>query len=284
MSQATKAGVERLNKRHEDIEYRKILDWLSPTDYSTQQADFIRRRQEGTGQWLLKSKEFVTWLDDTGKTLFCPGIPGAGKTMIASIVIDYLWRTFKADERIGIGYIYYSYKTQHNQSCENSMANILKQLVQGQSISCDEVESLYKSHYRSKTRPSIGETKDAIRSVMKKYSKVYFVVDALDECKNEERKKFLNEVFCLQAETGLNFLTTSRDFPEIRAALKDVMILEIRASDEDVLAYVEGQIANLPTCVLTDPALQIEVKDKIIEVVDGMYVVFYSPKSHSIIW
>lgn len=32
-----------------------ILDWLAPVNYGSQQSDFIRRRQEGTGTWLLDS-------------------------------------------------------------------------------------------------------------------------------------------------------------------------------------------------------------------------------------
>jgi len=42
----------------------KILNWLSSLseeDYSTQQADFLRQRQEGTGQWFLNSSQFQEW-------------------------------------------------------------------------------------------------------------------------------------------------------------------------------------------------------------------------------
>jgi hypothetical protein len=58
----TNDGVHRLHERQDSRdrreEYQLILDWLTPADYSTQQSDFIRRRQEGTGEWLLKSTEF----------------------------------------------------------------------------------------------------------------------------------------------------------------------------------------------------------------------------------
>ena len=42
----------------------KILNWLSflsKKDYSKQQADFLRQRQEGTGQWFLESRQFKEW-------------------------------------------------------------------------------------------------------------------------------------------------------------------------------------------------------------------------------
>jgi hypothetical protein len=107
--------VDRLNKRQDEQERRAIADWLTLTDCTTQQSDVIGRRQEGTGQWLLDSKEFLTWLNQSEQTLFCPGIPGAGKTMVTSIVVDHLWTRFQKDASIGIAYLYYNFRRQEEQ-------------------------------------------------------------------------------------------------------------------------------------------------------------------------
>ena len=48
-------------------------------DFPAQQSDIIGRRQEGTGQWFLNAPDIVKWLREPKETLFCPGIPGAGK-------------------------------------------------------------------------------------------------------------------------------------------------------------------------------------------------------------
>jgi hypothetical protein len=40
-----------------------MADWLTPIDYSTQKSDFISRRQEGTGEWLLDSDKLLTSVD-----------------------------------------------------------------------------------------------------------------------------------------------------------------------------------------------------------------------------
>lgn len=76
--------MSRLDRK-EDVE---ILNWLTPVEHGPQRSDFLRGRQPGTGQWLLKSAEYQTWLNSGKQTLFCPGIPGAGKTMIATTVIN----------------------------------------------------------------------------------------------------------------------------------------------------------------------------------------------------
>src|SRR3954467_1739118 len=96
----SEANIERLNNEHD----LKILDWLAK-DYGSQQTDYIKLRQPGTGQWLLNSSEFQTWLKTDNQTLFCPGIPGAGKTIITSIVIDHLQTLFKHNTGIRIAYI-----------------------------------------------------------------------------------------------------------------------------------------------------------------------------------
>ena len=71
-------------------QHHAIMEWLSPSDFPAQQYDIICRRQEGTGEWFLETPEFTRWLEGSDKTLFCPGIPGAGKTMMAAITIGSL--------------------------------------------------------------------------------------------------------------------------------------------------------------------------------------------------
>src|SRR6266536_6378666 len=134
ISLATKDGVDRLHERQDNQdrrqEHQAILNWLTPIDYAPQQSDFISRRQEGTGEWLLNSDEFQAWLNTSKQTLFCPGMPGAGKTIIASIVVDHVCTRFQKDPSIGIAYIYCNFRQQHDQKPEDILASLLKQLVQ----------------------------------------------------------------------------------------------------------------------------------------------------------
>lgn len=128
LSLAINDGVDRLNKHQDDQMRQAIADWLTPIDYSTQQSDFISRRQEGTGQWLLDSNEFHEWLTTSKQTLFCPGIPGAGKTMITSIIVEHLSTRFQNDATTGIAYLYCNHRRQQEQKPADLLASILKQL------------------------------------------------------------------------------------------------------------------------------------------------------------
>lgn len=47
------------------------------------QNDVFEERQNGTGEWILRSEEFQDWVNGRNTTLYCSGISGSGKTVIA---------------------------------------------------------------------------------------------------------------------------------------------------------------------------------------------------------
>jgi len=153
-----------------------ITDWISSIDFAAQQSDIISRRQEGTGVWFTDSPEFLGWLQGSNQTLFCPGIPGAGKTMIAVTAVNHLW-THVQDQDIGVAYIYCNYKTQADQKAANLAATILKQLIQERPSIAEPVASLYDLYVNRGTRPSLEEILSALQTVVSSYSKVYSASD-----------------------------------------------------------------------------------------------------------
>lgn len=267
--------MDRLNEHHDDQQRRVIEGWLSSTDFAAQQSDFIGRRQEGTGQWLLDSQEFGTWLKGTKQTLFCPGIPGAGKTIVASIVIDHLWSKFQAEGDVRIAFLYCNYKRQQEQKFQHLMTSLLAQLVKGRSNLPETIISMHQRHADRGTRPSVEEIIIAFHSVASTYSRIFFVVDALDECSNTDntRKRLLEELFKLQSHMTAALFATSRYIPEITVLFQGELSMEIRASEEDVQRYLSSHITELPSCVLRNQALQDEIQAAITKAVDGMYVI-----------
>ena len=270
--QDTQERQREAQERQQELE--TILDWLTPIDYAPQQSDFISRRQEGTGQWLLDSVEFHAWLETDKQTLFCPGIPGAGKTILTSIVVEELSTRFYNDNYIGVAYLYCNFRRQHEQKAEALLAGLLRQLAQGLSSPPESVESLYDSHKDRRTRPTFNEISRALESVAALYTKIFIIVDALDECQVADRcrARFLSEVFSLQAKYQVNFFATSRFIPEITENFSKGMWLEIRASDQDVQRYLHGHMSQLPGCVLRSPDLRNDIEAEIIKAVNGMYV------------
>jgi hypothetical protein len=272
----TRDNVTILVRNQEDQGRQAILDWITPFDYAPQQSDLISRRQAGTGQWLLDSAEFKVWLLIGKQTLFCPGIPGAGKTILASIVVQELITRFENDGSTGIAYLYCNYRRQHEQKPEDLFASLLKQLVQEQPIP-DSVKTLYDRHKDKRTRPSLDEISGVLQSVAATYSRVFIIVDALDECQipDGHRQRFLSSLFNLQAKCEANLFATSRPISSIEKEFEGDSKLEIRASEEDVRKYLEGHMFRLPGFVVRSLGLQEEIKANIVKAVDGMYVIYF---------
>lgn len=263
--------VRSLQENQDSEQYRVITDWLSSSDFPAQQSDFIGRRQEGTGQWFIISPEFTDWLQGTKHDLFCPGIPGAGKTMIAAIAADHIWKAFQS-ENVGIAYIYCNYKRQETQTTTDLLAAILKQLVQERPLYGEPVIALHKLHGDRRTYPSLKEICIALNAVLNSYSKAYIIVDALDECTDSDgtRSKLLTILRDLQTKTDMRLMVTSRFVARIEQSFQGSLMLEIRASEADVKRYVAGQLHRFPMCVQRDPELQAETQDGIVLAVDGM--------------
>ena len=104
------------------------------------------------------------------------------------------------------------------------------------------------------------------------FSRVFIVVDALDECQRSGgcRTRFLTEISALQTRRA-NIFVTSRFGAEIAERFRGSVSLEIRARPEDVRRYVDGHISHLPSFVGRNPNLQEEIKIEIVKAVDGMY-------------
>jgi Cdc6-like AAA superfamily ATPase len=278
ISLATKASIDHLHERQNIRERREedqaILEWLTSIDYASQQSDFISRRHVGTGQWLLDLPEFQTWLQTNQQTLFCPGIPGAGKTILTSVVVEDLTTRFQNDSSTGIAYLYCNFRRKDDQKVADLLSSLLKQLVQGQSSVPECIKSLYDSHKGKHMRLSCDDITKALQTVAALYSRVFIIVDAIDECQRSEgcRTKFLTEVLALQSKCGVNIFATSRFIPDIEETFREQPSVEIRASEQDVCTYIDGHISHLPSFVGRNLDLQEKIKAEITKAVDGMYV------------
>ena len=254
-------------------ERRRILDWLTPVNYASQQNDFFNRRQVGTGSWLLESSEYRQWFATKGTTLFCQGNPGAGKTMLTSIVVNNIISAFHGSKS-GLAYIYCNFRRQNEQKPGHLIASMLRQLAENQSSLPRSVKDLYSHHVSKRSRPEIHQLLTVLFSTALDLPRVFIVVDALDECASggDCRDRLMAELFRLQNQSQVNLFVTSRFVPNIRDMFATCNSLEIRATNDDLHHYLDGQMYRMPKFVGRNPKLQEEIRTKIVAAVDGMYV------------
>jgi hypothetical protein len=164
---------------------------------------------------------------------------------MASIVIDHLYRIFGNDPA---AYVYCNFRQQHEQKSSDLIVSLLKQLVQEQPSIPVVVKDLYSHHKPKGTRPSPDEILCALHCATAFYSRSFIIIDALDECQvsHEGRGTLLQEIFNLQAKSGVNLFATSRFIQEIENKFNTSMRLEINARDDDVKKYLDRKLKNFP--------------------------------------
>ena len=179
---------------------------------------------------------------------------------------------FGNDEAFGIAYIYFNFKRKHEQKVEDAIASLLKQLTQCKCSLPESMKLLYDQHKKHQTRPSLDEISSALQSAATLYSRVFIIVDALDECQvvDGNRKRFLSGLFSLQTNCGVNIFATSRSISEIEKYFTGCTSLEIRATEEDVGRYLNRHIPQLPGSVFQSKELQEKIKAAIVKAVDRM--------------
>ncbi|KAH6909816.1 hypothetical protein BKA70DRAFT_176890 [Coprinopsis sp. MPI-PUGE-AT-0042] len=122
--------------------------------------DVLSKATPGTGTWLFKTDIFILWLDPCGsfKILWGTGIPGAGKTVLASIVIRELEaRAQAAGGQICVAYVYIRYSDGADLTVSNVLEILVKQTVERHPECLFLAEQAYARHLRENTQPTEAE-------------------------------------------------------------------------------------------------------------------------------
>jgi hypothetical protein len=108
---------------------------------------------------------------------------------------------------------------------------------------CPLVESLYASHKREKTRPTPQELIGLLSRVIAKYRKtLIFVLDALDELREEDRLVLLNLLTSLHARLFI----TSRPLETLRRRFEQAQRFEIAARPSDIELHIQHFLLHNP--------------------------------------
>ncbi|KAJ6521454.1 hypothetical protein DFH09DRAFT_215565 [Mycena vulgaris] len=267
--------VARNQERYQDYQDStkrdKIIQWFSPLNFFLRQADIFSTRQPGTGEWLLQDELFKRWRSGEEKTMWCRGMPGAGKTVLASIVVNDL-RTNLDIQSTGVAVLYLSHKETEAQSPAHLFAGLWRQLVVDKPIS-STVYSLYVKHHERRTRPSLEEIRDIFCSTLSQSSNVFIVVDALDEYPEQQRDILLRGLSSLGSTVHL--MLTSRPHITANHIFRTLETLEIRAKEDDIRKHLDAEIfrsSRLLRHIENRPDLREEIETTIVRQSDGMFL------------
>jgi hypothetical protein len=98
-----------------------IFRWLSPPNPSTNLQKGLKLRQADTGLWFLESEQYAEWKASPSSFIWLHGIPGCGKTILSSIVIEDVLQHCMDNPGKAAAYFYFDFKDLQKQSSELMM-------------------------------------------------------------------------------------------------------------------------------------------------------------------
>ncbi|KAF9006821.1 hypothetical protein BDZ89DRAFT_566993 [Hymenopellis radicata] len=244
-------------------EHLKVAEWISKISFSAFHAENSRKWLPGTGTWVLESPEFQEWESRTSSspTLWCYGDAGAGKSVIAAMIVEHLQSIPKNVVLVIV--CRYNQDREYLRETYAFMCCLLRQLLQ-LDVSSTVPQSLLDL-YRKDIHPS-GE---CVRTLLIETARIisrpiFIVVDALDEC-----PLGFDLIAAIQRLGGdFNLLITSR---RVFTQIEDYPSLCIRAADDDILAAINNKIPILPY-VRDDEDLQTTVCTEVVTKANGMFL------------
>ncbi|KAM0452042.1 hypothetical protein ACHAPV_009666 [Trichoderma viride] len=273
----------RLGQIQDGIEQQmrtQILKAISTIPYGVHHKTASKGRLEGSGRWLLNKSAFSDWRKKSNSSvLWLHGIPGSGKTKLASLVVDEV----KGKEHMAYFYCLRNPAEPHRAQCDKILASFVRQLAS--LTPSDPILPPVKEHYEEAIEGFVGfedqvwtsdECVEVLVQLVDEYPAVTFVLDALDEVDQEDRQELLDALNRILQESNslVRVFISSRSNYDIALHLNGTPNIYIEADDnaEDISTFIDTQLtsAKLLHGKLT-PSLREEITNTLQEGAKGMF-------------
>ncbi|THX39743.1 hypothetical protein D6D10_04047 [Aureobasidium pullulans] len=269
---------ETEHRDQEQVKAREeFLRWLSPHNFEHKQNEIFKTKHQGTGDWLLQTEQFSNWEKaTTSQLLWCHGKPGAGKSVLASHVINHLQKNQTVNQT-GLCFAYFSFTDPTFHGAAPLTLALLKQLCQ-QRRSVPDILSKAKQEAREPASVSSAET---FVEVARSFQQIFVVIDGLDECPERQRPAILDFIIDASGVTSFctKFFVSSRREGDIHSHFNflksPVIVLEAGLITPDIIKFVREEVLRRRTVSelhIQEETLLEEVIHKLIEESNGMFL------------
>ncbi|KAF2178926.1 purine and uridine phosphorylase [Zopfia rhizophila CBS 207.26] len=259
----------------------KIERWLSPSDPSTNYNKASQRRQDGTGLWFLQSDAFAKWKTQRSSFLWLYGIPGCGKTILSSTIIEDLKKTLPNRPLL---YFYFDFNDANKQILDSMVRSLISQLYRRCEVTWKQLDSLFSSCEDGRSQPSCELLCKVLLQMIDQVKEVCVVLDALDECRTRKgppTEGLLSwERDLLDSEQrNVHLLVTSRPEQDIKMGLSnlahsgDVVPIQDNLISDDIRRYVRTRVREGDDLKRwrSYPDVQDEIETQLMQKANGMF-------------
>jgi len=188
------------------------------------------------------------------------------------------------NDKVGVVFAYFKYNSLASQHPSQVVSTFIKQLCWKKEQIPQYLLDFYHTYDWDARIPAFDKYKDNFFRLAKSFGQIFVVLDALDECQQEEengifnREQIMNFIFDLTNGTPCTklFLTSRRE-TDIRDALKRYQTPTIQIEGENVVedinAYVSDHVEDLlkvKKLKLRKPALKEKIVKMLVANAEGM--------------
>ncbi|KAI1399828.1 ankyrin repeat-containing domain protein [Hypoxylon fuscum] len=267
-----------------------MLEWLGAPNPSFKHNDLRKKRAKDTGSWLLFSDAFITWREAKNSTFWLYGIPGCGKSVLSSVVIEHIRQHGSFEDRaVALAYYHFDFSDEVTSRLEPMLRSLISQLSSWHGEPPDSLEKcvtklLSRKRYKYKkdvvyredtAQPSTEDLMNVLHGITEEFDEIVLVIDALDECLDqEELLENLTSILSWNAKCLRVFLS-SRNTPGISTALDSKATQKIEAASmnvgEDINRFIQEQLATHPKLRKWPAILRNEIQEILRSQAHGMF-------------
>ncbi|KAK0707760.1 ankyrin repeat-containing domain protein [Lasiosphaeris hirsuta] len=275
--------VRKAARENKATRTSKVANWFKASNPEQNHAACREKWEPGTATWVFDEDEFISWQGAAGGLLWVHGIPGAGKTILCSTIIDHLGRaTASGGDADGgakrMTYYYFDFSDSRKHGVVNMLKSVIYQLLCATPRESEAATALYNGRREGTEEPTMEELVSLLMSEIALTEVTYLVIDALDECpgpRGERQVLFKGFLNAEKLPENLKILVTSRQEPDIEAALNSIVTHKIGIQncnvDDDVSVYVKREIERDATLMRWQPAMKKEILDAVVMGAHGMF-------------
>jgi Cdc6-like AAA superfamily ATPase len=233
-----------------DAKLCRIRQWLSAPDPSTNYQKALKLRQADTGLWLLKSDVYIEWKRSATTPLWLYGIPGCGKTILSSTILEDVLQHCQDDPGKAAAYFFFDFNDAKKQDPEIMVRSLLCQLSEQVIKIPPSLDALFSSCESGQRQPSTDALMKALRLITQDLPQIYIVLDALDECTQRSELMEMLETIIGWKVTNLHLVVTSRREHDIESSLvkfvdsQNQICLQSTVVDKDIQLYVRQRLSK----------------------------------------
>ncbi|OCK96816.1 uncharacterized protein K441DRAFT_656827 [Cenococcum geophilum 1.58] len=280
-----RCDVEDVRNTVQDLTFEqrreKIERWLSLSDPSINYNKALQQRQEGTGLWFLRSDAFAKWKIQRNSFIWLYGIPGCGKTILSSTIIEHLKRSLPRQPLL---YFYFDFNDTGKQTLDRMVRSLISQLYCKYKDTWKQLDSLFSSCGDGCRQPSCESLCGVLLQIIEQVKEVWVVLDALDECYTrkgppiEGLLSWIRNLLNLE-QRNIHLLVTSRPEQDIKLGLsdlahnEDVVPIQGDLISDDIRAYIHTRVREGDDLKRWRPYpdVQDEIETQLMQKANGMF-------------